>query len=93
MKLMRHVIHFLKQSRPVQQFVFSLFFPYTASPHEFLPWMDLEVAKAFTNSCPAKCQDFCTSACFQFPTLFAKHIHPMPAGDSSCIVDTDCSGE
>ena len=74
-------------------FVFSILFPYTASPHKLLLWMESELAKAFANSCSAKCQYFCTSACFQLPTPFAKCIRPTPACDFSCVVDTDCSGK
>lgn len=90
----RQVIHLFKQQQACAGvLLFSVFFPYTASPHKLSAWMNLELAKAFASSHPAKCQHFCRSACFQLPTLLAKRVHPMPACDFGCVADTDCPGK
>lgn len=61
---------FSSSCRPVRSFLFSL--PSFLMQPSW--WMDLDPAKASANSHPAKCQHFCTPACFQLQALHAKCV-------------------
>lgn len=64
-------------------FIFSLLVPYADSPLLLFLGMDSDgLAKHLQILVLQSASAFCTSACFQLPTLFANCIHPT----SACVV-------